>query len=251
MTDVARFPRPQQPVFETVAQARLDRKQKLAASFRILGKLGMDQGVMGHISARDPENPNHIWMNPFAVSFNRIKVSDLIRVSLDGELIEGKGLIHPGGFPTHAAVLTARPDVLSVAHTHSVYGTAWSAQNRLLLPISAESSVFYNRHSLYNSYALGERENLAQALGHNKAIIFRSHGLFTVGQSVDEAIYLFLLMEKVCQVQLAAEATGQPLDVLPPEQAQRLSDFHGAYQAWLNFQPSFNSIIHEQPDLLD
>ncbi|MDQ7969516.1 MAG: class II aldolase/adducin family protein [Oxalicibacterium faecigallinarum] len=247
--DPRNFPRIPQPVFNSVEEERQHRKIKLAAAFRIFGRLNYDEGVMGHISARDPEVPEHYWMNPFGVSFNQIKASDLLRVSLDGELIEGNGLLHPGGVPTHSAVLRARPDIISVAHTHSTYGTAWSAQDRLLDPISAESAVFYERHALYDSYASGERENLAAVLENNKAIIFKSHGLFTVGQSVDEAVYFFLSLEKVCKAQLAAESTGRPLKLLTHDHATAIANRVEAYAGWLNFQPAYQHILAEHPEL--
>lgn len=247
--DPRSFPKIPQPVFATVEEARQDRKIKLAAGFRIFGKLGYEEGVMGHISARDPEVAEHFWINPFGVSFNRIRASDLLRVSLDGELIEGNGYLHPGGVPTHAAVLAARPDLVSVAHTHSTYGTAWSAQDRLLDPISAEAAVFHERHALYDSYQGGEGANLAAVLARHKAIIFKNHGLFTVGQSVDEAVYFFLSLEKVCKAQLAAEATGRPLARLRHEHAQAIAERVQAYSGWLNFQPALQDILHEQPDL--
>lgn len=249
MIDPRSFAKIPQAVFKTVEEERQHRKVKLAAGFRIFGKLQYDEGVMGHISARDPEVPEHFWINPFGLSFNRIRASDLLRVSLEGELIEGEGYLHPGGVPTHAAVLSARPDIVSVAHTHSTYGTAWSAQDRLLDPISAESAVFYQRHALYDSYQHGEGANLAAVLDNHKALIFKSHGLFTVGQSVDEAVYFFLSLEKACKAQLAAESTGKPLALLAHGHAQAIAERVQAYSGWLNFQPAYQNILHEQPDL--
>jgi ribulose-5-phosphate 4-epimerase/fuculose-1-phosphate aldolase len=49
----------------TIAEERLHRKQALAAAFRLFGKFGFDEGVAGHITARDPERPDHFWVNPF------------------------------------------------------------------------------------------------------------------------------------------------------------------------------------------
>jgi ribulose-5-phosphate 4-epimerase/fuculose-1-phosphate aldolase len=250
MIDPSTFPKVPRPVFATVEEARHDRKVKLAAAFRLFGKYNFDQGVMGHISARDPEYPDHFWINSFGMSFNQIKASDLLRVSLKGELIEGEGYLHPGGVPTHAAVYSVRDDIMSVAHTHATFGTAWSALDRLLDPISSESAVFYQRHCLYDSYKHGEREKLANIIGTSRAIIFKNHGIFAVGESVDEAAYNFITLEKVCQTQLAAEATGRPLKRLEEADAIAIAQRANAYTGWLNFQPAFNTIVNEQPDLV-
>ena len=53
------------PKFDTVEEERLHRKQRLAAGFRLFGKFGFDEGVAGHITARDPERLDHFWVNPF------------------------------------------------------------------------------------------------------------------------------------------------------------------------------------------
>ncbi|MFT4246615.1 MAG: class II aldolase/adducin family protein [Pseudomonas sp.] len=251
MIDLNKLPRPQPRSFASHAEQREHQKQKLAATFRLFGKLGFEQGVMGHVSVRDPEFPDQLWMNPFAQSLNLIKVSDLLRIGFDGRLLEGEGYIHPGGINTHVAILKARPELNSVAHVHSIHGTAWSALDRLLDPISAEAAVLYGRHAIYDTYRDGERENLAAALGDNRALIFKGHGIFTVGHSVDEAAYLFMLTEKVCQVQLLVEATGSKPWRIDPQTAARISDGNGPDKSQLNFQPYFDSIVHEQPDLLD
>ena len=251
LIDTGKLPRPQPETFATFAEAREHRKRKLAAALRLAGKYGFEQGVMGHISVRDPEFPDQLWMNPFALSLDLIKASDLLRIGFDGTLLEGDGYIHPGGINTHVSILGACPELNAVAHLHSVHGTAWSTLDRLLEPISAESAVFYGRHALYDTYRDGEREQLAAAVGDNRLIIFKNHGLFSVGQSVDEAAYLFILAEKVCQVHLLVEASGVTPRRLDEEVARRISERGHSQQSWLNFQPYYQSIVGQYPELLD
>ncbi len=243
------YPRPQPPVFATLEEERQHRKHKLAAAFRIFGKLGYDEGVMGHISARDPENPNHFWMNPFGLSFNLITADDLLLINLDGDLVAGDGYPHPGGIPLHSAILSLRPDVISVAHVHSLFGRTWTTNGRLIPPASAESAVFFGKHAIYDSHAHGEGDLLAQALTGNRALLLKNHGLLTIGQSVDEAAYLFISLEKVCQSQIAAESMGSTL-TMDEEHARKSAERFGPYNGWLNFQPLYQSIVKEQPDLL-
>ncbi len=82
------FPRP--PVFETLAQERLHRKQRLAAACRVFARYGYEYGFAGHITVRDPEYPHLYWTNPFAMDFGRVRVSDLLLVDHDGRVLEGK-----------------------------------------------------------------------------------------------------------------------------------------------------------------
>ena len=88
---------PQAGTGRTISDERLHRKQQLAAAFRLFGKFGFDEGVAGHITARDPEHLDHFWVNPFGRSFKQMRVSDLILVNHQGDVVEGDGLRQPGG----------------------------------------------------------------------------------------------------------------------------------------------------------
>jgi ribulose-5-phosphate 4-epimerase/fuculose-1-phosphate aldolase len=76
------FPTP--PSFGSVEEERQYRKEQLAAGFRLFGRFGFSEGVAGHITVRDPEHEHAFWVNPFGMSFNQIKASDLILVDQDG-----------------------------------------------------------------------------------------------------------------------------------------------------------------------
>ena len=105
------------PTFATVEEERLHRKQKLAGALRIFGRLGFGEGVAGHITVRDPEFPDHFWVNPFGMSFRHIRVSDLILVNHAGDVVYGKQPVNRAAFVIHAAIHQARPDVVAAAHT--------------------------------------------------------------------------------------------------------------------------------------
>ena len=89
--------------FATVEDERLHRKQKLAGALRIFGRVGFGEGVAGHITVRDPEFPEYFWVNPFAVSFRHICVSDLILVDHDGNVIYGTRPVNRAAFVIHSA----------------------------------------------------------------------------------------------------------------------------------------------------
>lgn len=140
------------PKFASVEDERLYRKQRLAGAFRLFARFGFDEGVAGHITVRDPERPDHFWVNPFGQYFGTIRASDLILVNHQGQVVQGNGIVNAAAFAIHAAVHRARPDVVAAAHTHSVYGKAWSALGRLLDPITQDSCIFYNDHALMTDY---------------------------------------------------------------------------------------------------
>jgi ribulose-5-phosphate 4-epimerase/fuculose-1-phosphate aldolase len=241
---------------ESIDEIRKDRKEKLSAALRLFGKLGFDEGVAGHITVRDPGQTDHFWVNPMGKSFKQMKVSDLLLVSHEGEVVEGKGLLNRAAFTIHSQIHMAHPEVTAAAHSHSVYGKAWSSLGRLLDPITQDSCAFYNNHTLFNDFRgvvldTSEGEKLAAALGNNKAIILQNHGLLTVGESVDEAAWWYITMERSCQAQLLAEAAGTP-KLITPEYAELTRGTIGSHLAgWFSFQPLYDVIVAEQPELLD
>ena len=166
------------------------------AALRLFGRLGFEDGVSGHITARDPEFTDCFWVNPFGMPFRHVTVSDLVLANPDGQVVEGRYHVNQAAFTVHAQVHAARPDVVAVAHCHSVHGRALSALGDLLDPITQESCAFYEDHALYDAYTgvavdAEEGRRIAAALGSRKALVLRNHGLLTVGDSVDAAAWWF------------------------------------------------------------
>jgi ribulose-5-phosphate 4-epimerase/fuculose-1-phosphate aldolase len=246
----------QPPVFATIEEERLHLKQKLAGAFRLFSKFGFDEGVAGHITARDPEWKDHFWVNPFGVHFSQISASDLILCNHEGVVVEGNYPVNRAAFAIHSQVHAARPDVIAAAHAHSVYGKSWSSLGRLLDPITQDSCAFYQDHALYDDFTgvvleIEEGRRIGRALGNKKACILRNHGLLTVGGTVDEAAWWFITMERSCQAQLLAESAGSPV-IIADEDASATYETVGVPSAgWFQFQPLWQRIIKEQPDLLD
>jgi ribulose-5-phosphate 4-epimerase/fuculose-1-phosphate aldolase len=154
-------------------------------------------------------------VNPFGVAFSLIKASDLILVNAEGTVIDGGEvrLLNTAAYMIHHAVHTARPDVVCAAHSHTIYGRAFCALGRKLDTITQDSCSFHNDHVLYDSFngvVLAEEEgkNIAKALGDKKAALLQNHGLLTVGQSIEEAVFWFVSLEKCCHAQLLADAAA-------------------------------------------
>ncbi len=139
------------PKFNSVEEHRHYIKKILAGAYRIFGKFGFSEGVAGHITCRDPEHTDYFWVNPFGISFNRLKMSDLVLVNEEGEIIAGKHTaLNKAAFAIHAAIHKARPDVIAAAHSHTVYGKTWSAMGQLLDPLTQDSCIFYEDHGLFD-----------------------------------------------------------------------------------------------------
>jgi len=243
--------------FATVEEERLHRKQKLAGALRIFGRLGFGEGVAGHITVRDPEFPDYFWVNPFAVSFRHIRVSDLILVDHTGNVVYGTHPVNRAAFIIHSAVHEARPDIIAAAHSHSVHGKAFSSLGIPLAPITQDACIFYDDHTVISAQAgrvqfdVQDGRDLVSHFGPGKAAIHQNHGLFTVGQTVDEAAFWFLSMDRSCQAQLLAMAAGTPKLVSHDDATYTREQTASPIAGWLSFQPLWQEICRTDPDLFD
>jgi ribulose-5-phosphate 4-epimerase/fuculose-1-phosphate aldolase len=249
-------PPPALPSFSSVEEERLHRRRRLAVGLRLFGRLGFDEGVAGHITARDPERTDHFWVNPFSMSFKRIRVRDLLLVDAEGKVVEGTWPVNLAAFCIHSQVHLARPDVISAAHAHGTYGKAWSALHRPLQPLTQDACAFFEDHEVFHDYSgvvydTAEGARIAKTLGDRKAVILANHGVLTVGTSVDEAVWWFVTMERSCQVQLMVEAAGGGR-LIPDDVARHTYGQIGSHIAgWLSFQSLYDWIVATEPDVLE
>ncbi|EXK79647.1 hypothetical protein FOQG_15782 [Fusarium oxysporum f. sp. raphani 54005] len=242
------------PEFPDFSSQRQWQLRHMVAVFRHWHREGYVEGMSGHISVRDPEFHDAFWTNPLGVHFGLLKIRDMVLVNLDGEVIGGNRVRPPNsaGFLIHASVHKARPDVHAVCHNHSIYGKAWSVFGRRLEMLTQDACKFYgSAQGVYNGYGgvvLGSEEGdrIAQALGpFGKGCILRNHGLLTVGQTVDEAGFLFTSMETSCRVQLladaAAKSAGIPKVLISDEEAKFNFDVEGDPEVcYCEFQVYYN-----------
>jgi ribulose-5-phosphate 4-epimerase/fuculose-1-phosphate aldolase len=236
-------------------EEREHRKRQLAAAFRIFARYGFDEGIAGHITARDPLLADHFWVNPYAVHFSRIRVSDLLLIDDRGRVVQGARRTNKAAFSIHSSIHEARPDVVAIAHAHSIHGRAWSALSRPLDPIIQESCAFYGDHVLFDEYRglvleRDEGARIAAKMGSGRAAILRHHGLLTVGRSVEEAAWWFITMDRACQMQLLAEAAGTPRLMSEEEATLAHRQFGSANMARHSFRLLADLVFEQEPDVL-
>jgi len=208
------------PTFPTFQLARRHALVHMAATFRYFARQGFAEGQSGHISVRDPEHGGLMWMNPLSRHFGLLTAGDMVCLELaTGRVVAGpanpatgRRTANRAGFFIHAAVHAARPDVHAVCHAHTAAGRAWSALGRPLDMLTQDVCNFHGAHAVYASYGgivfgADEGRRIAASLGPtNKAVLLLNHGLLTVGRTVDEAGFLFGLLDRSCAIQLQVEA---------------------------------------------
>jgi ribulose-5-phosphate 4-epimerase/fuculose-1-phosphate aldolase len=229
-------------------------KRRLAEAYRILGRFGYAEGTAGHISVRDPIDPERFWAAPYGMHFSLVRVRDLVLTDVEGNLYVGSAPAHPAALPFHGVVHAFRPDVQAAVHAHTDYGRAMAAIGGRIKAISQDACAFWDDTAYLDSYGgvvltVEEGERIGRTLAHHKAMLLRNHGIFTVGGSVDEAVWWFLSLEKVCKVQLVAQAAGTLIEIDEPVRSETASLVGSAGAAQLNAAPLFEWIGRCEPDL--
>jgi len=196
-------------------QARVD----LAAVYRLLAHHGWGDVIFNHAAMRTPSNPRHFLIKQHRLLYTEVTASNLVEVSVDDDLDEQAGVNRPG-FTLHSGVLGGRPDINCSVHVHPDEGVAISALKHGLRPVSQSAMRFHNRIG-YHDYegltdSFDERERIVAALGKNRALIMRHHGVTTVGASAREAFSLMKELVRAARIQLMMESSGdEVLEIAP------------------------------------
>jgi ribulose-5-phosphate 4-epimerase/fuculose-1-phosphate aldolase len=197
---------------------------ELAAAYRLFAHLGWHELVYNHLTVRLPGS-EHFLINPFGLMYREITASSLVKIDLDGRQVEpGAWGVNPAGFIVHGAVHAARADAHCVIHTHTTAGQVVSCQAGGLLPLSF-NSMFYAGRVAYHDFegiTLDREEcaRLAADLGDRNVMVLRNHGLLVCGPSIGDAFAEHYMLQRACEVQVAAQATGVPL-VQPTDEIAR------------------------------
>ena len=188
----------------------------LAAAYRLADKYGMSELIYTHISLRVPGPTPTNLLNPHGMLFNQITASSLVKVDFARNLVgPTEWPVNRAGVAIHGAILSVRPDVNCVFHTHMPYTTAVSALQCGLLPIS-QPALRFQGQTAYHDYGRAatdpaECARLTRDLGDKSVMLLRNHGGITTGKTVCEAFISSLYLEKACQFQILAQSAGVPL----------------------------------------
>lgn len=197
-------------------------KNNLALAYKILAKLNYDDHTYTHLSAREQNNPQAFYINPFGLRFNEVETDNLIKVSLAGEVLEGQEFqYNKTGYIIHGSIYSARPDIQAIFHLHTPETIAVSALEEGLLPISQWALHFYNNISYhdYDSLALDDSQGnqLIQDLNKNYTVLLRNHGFITAGRTIQEAMFYTHHLQKACETQCKILSMDKKY-VIPPKE---------------------------------
>jgi ribulose-5-phosphate 4-epimerase/fuculose-1-phosphate aldolase len=229
---------------------------ELAAAFRMAVRLDLHEGVCNHFSLALADDGREFLVNPHGRHFGELRASDLLRVTLAGEVLSGEGEVEASALFIHGRMHVARPDLKCILHTHMPYATALtSIEGARLEPIHQNALRFVGRIAYDDNYgglALDgeEGERLARALGDQRILFMANHGIVTTGPSVAAAFDDLYYLERACRNQVLALSTGRPLKRVPADEVLRTRAEFDRYedQAELHFAALKRILDREEPD---
>lgn len=220
--------------YENIIEEQNNTKENLASAYQILAILGLDDHTYTHLSARPPE-ADYYYIYPFGLRFEEVNSSNLLKISLDGKVLEGsEHSYNKTGYVTHGNIYRARGDINAIFHLHTHATIAVSSMCNGLLPISQWALHFYERVSYheYDSLVLDDNQSykMLNDLGRNYVMLMRNHGILTCGKTIHEAMFYTYHLEQACKTQCLALSSNQEL-VFPSSEVCKKS-----VQDLLNFE---------------
>lgn len=222
-------------------------KYKLAAAYRIMVNESLDEGgISGHISMRVPGEPEAFWVNPFGLLADEVTPENLIKVDKTGKVLEGDYPANVAGFCIHAAIHEAYPEINCVVHTHSPWGTLFTALDRKVEAIDQNCCLFFENQSYYDQFngPVNDPEDavrLAKALDHKDVILLRNHGSITCGNTIEAAVVRMVALEKAYRLNVLSLQVPD-IKLVPPDTARITRDWIGNDMA---FAIEFNALLRK------
>jgi len=206
------------------ANDRTEVRERLVDAGHILESEGQGDYCMGHVSLRTQDDPGSILMKASAMGLEEMTPANLITIDIEGEKTAGEHKRHNEVF-IHSEIMRARPDIMSVVHTHAPYSVIFSSLGIPIKPVGHNGSIFFEELPVFSdttdlivTQALGKA--VTRCLGENKVLLLRNHGIVTAGRTIEEAIYLAVFLENACWMQVVAESAGGAKLVTPPDEAR-------------------------------
>ncbi len=198
---------------------------ELTDFYHLVDFLGWTEMIFNHISVRLPGGSHLYLVNPFGLNYAEITPDNLLKVSIDGRLVEPSDYEgNPAGFALHGAIHETRPDVACVAHTHT---TAVSA-------VAMKRSGF-DHNNFYGAQIFGrvgyhdfegitlyadERSRMIASLGDKHVLVLRNHGIAVCERDIPTTFMLLWTVQRAAEIQCQAAALGGD-DVPLSEAVQR------------------------------
>lgn len=243
-----------------ISEAEWKIRLALAAAYRGMTLLGVNDFTYNHLSARVPDAPRQVLVKPEHQIFGEVTASSLLKYDLDGTKLSGKGQVSTAGLVIHLGILQGRPELNAVFHTHTPANMAVSAQRFGLLNLTQHAVRFHNRIAYHTfggfEFDISGRQALLNSLSDKLLMIMRNHGALVAGHTIAEAYIKHYFLEMSCRAQVAALSAGiSELDQIPDEIAEHAAAQIGRRpvpdETHRDWQALLREVARHHPDYCD
>lgn len=224
----------QESLARHVSPAEWQARVELAACYRIFDRLGWSEMIFNHISVRVPGEEGHLLINPFGLTYSEVTASNLIKIDYAGTILSPtQWSVNEAGLVIHSAIHENRPDAHCVMHTHTTAGSAVACLADGLDWNNFYAAQIYHQVAYHDFEGITvrpeEKVRLVADLGEANLMILRNHGLLALGPTLPAAFALLWTLQRACEIQIAAQQTGRPLQ--PVTEAAALQSTAESFQA--------------------
>ncbi|MFW2382998.1 MAG: class II aldolase/adducin family protein [Acidimicrobiales bacterium] len=210
-----------------ISEAEWNSRVECAAGHHLLEHYGLTDMVEGVLALRVPDQPDAYLLKTYRTFFDEVRASELVKVRFDEEPDAGPG--RPLNYSSCAqarGLLSARDDIHCILHTHIPASTVVASLEGGLVPLVQHALIVFEQ-IVYVDLDIGNDaesvSDVVKQMGPKKIAMIRNHGVFVVGQTVAEVLFLTITLEYACRLQLdALQSGGNPLP-LDPLAASELS----------------------------
>ena len=195
---------------------------QLAACYRIFAMLGWTEMIYNHITIRLPHSVSgddkQFLINPFGLHYSEVTASNLVKINLKGEILDGSTFpVNPAGFVLHATLHDGIDGAHCVMHTHTTAGVAVASLKDGLSQSNFYSAQLHDMVAYHDfegiTVHMEEGPRVIKSIGNKPAVILRNHGLLSWGSTLPEAFAILWTLQRACEIQMATLSMGAPLPV--------------------------------------
>jgi len=202
---------------------------ELAACYRVFAMLGWTEMIYNHITLRLPDSvagsagasgDKQFLINPFGLHYSEVTASNLVKINLKGEVLDGSPHpVNPAGFTVHAAIHDGIEGAHCVMHTHTTAGVAVAClkdglQQTNFYTAQLHGMVAYHDFEGITIHA-EEAPRLLKSIGNRPAVILRNHGLLAWGATLPQTFAILWTLNRACEIQLATFSMGGAQAAIP------------------------------------
>jgi ribulose-5-phosphate 4-epimerase/fuculose-1-phosphate aldolase len=201
---------------------------ELAACYRVFALLGWTEMIYNHITLRLPDSvtggDKQFLINPFGLHYSEVTASNLVKINLQGEVLDGSPHpVNPAGFVVHATLHGGIEGAHCVMHTHTTAGVAVACLKGGLQQTNFYSAQLHNMVAYHDFEGITihaeEGPRVLQSIGDKPAVILRNHGLLAWGQTLPQTFAILWTLQRACEIQLATFSMGGADAAIPVPEA--------------------------------